>query len=137
MLGETSLAMKELPDREFTVVGVGGWAVREDARAVDALPPERVVREGVEFVPAEFLGEEAVDVGGSEDLGKVARVSERVREPAVDRLDAVMLEEESLPEDELASERFTRREIGVRLHPHAPDRLELAGADEVLHLFEE
>ena len=37
------------------VVGVGGREVGEDAGAVDPLPPERVVREGVGLVPRHLL----------------------------------------------------------------------------------
>ena len=58
LLGEVALGAGELVAGEVGVVGVDRREVREDAGAVDALPPERVVREAVRLVPGDLLGEE-------------------------------------------------------------------------------
>ena len=58
LLGELARGPGQLLARRRGVVGVDGREVREDPGAVDALPPEGVVRELVGLVPRHLLGEE-------------------------------------------------------------------------------
>ncbi len=103
--------------------------MREDARAVDALPVEGVVRERIGLVPRDLLGEEVVHPGLARDLRERARVAERVGQPDLARLVAQLLQEEPLALHELAGQRLRAGHVGVRLHPHPADRHEAALGD--------
>ena len=101
----------------------------EDAAAVDALPPERVVREAVDLAPRHLLGQEPGDPGLAQDLRQRGAVAEHVWQPQVGGLPAELLDEEALAVDDLAHQGLARRDVAVGLHPHAADRLELAAFD--------
>src|SRR5262245_59145314 len=58
LVREVAHGVRELRAGQIAVVRVDRWKVREDPRAVDALPGERVVREPVRLVPRQFLAEE-------------------------------------------------------------------------------
>ena len=66
------------PDSD-AVVGVDGREVGEDPGAVDALPPEGVVRELVGLVPRDLLGEEPARARQLDDLRQRRRRSRRCR----------------------------------------------------------
>ena len=132
-LRELALALRELAHTHVAVVGVGGREVREDARAVDALPPERAVREPVDLAPRHLLRQEGRDPGLLQDLRERGRVAEHVGQPEVGRLAPELVEEEALAVHDLANQRLTRRDVAVGLDPHAPDRLEPTGRHLVAH----
>jgi hypothetical protein len=58
VIAEVALAERHLLAGDLGVVGVDRREVGEHPGAVEALPPERVVREAVLLVPAELLGDE-------------------------------------------------------------------------------
>ena len=62
------------------------------------------------------------------DLGQGGGIAEHVGQPDVVGLDPELLEVEALAVDDLADQRLARRNVAVRLHPHAPGRLEAASA---------
>ena len=96
----------ELLTREITVVGVRRREVREDARPVDALPPEGVVLGRVGVVPGQFLGQEVVAARLFDQLRQVARVAEHVGQPKDPRLITELVHEEALAVQQLADERL-------------------------------
>ena len=53
----------------------------EAGGAIDALPDEGVVGEGVGEAPAQLLGDKPFHSGTHHDLGKLGRVAEGVRQP--------------------------------------------------------
>ena len=72
--------------RQLGVVGVDRREVGEDPGAVDALPPERVVREPVGLVPGDLLGEEPARARPAATIcGSAAGVAERVGQPDLRR----------------------------------------------------
>src|SRR5699024_6192879 len=58
LLLEVALEVGELGPGQRPVVGIGRREVGEDAGAVDALPAEGVVGEGVGLIPGDLLGQE-------------------------------------------------------------------------------
>ena len=129
LLREVALGVRELFARQLADVGVDGREVREDARAVDALPPEGVVRHGVDLVPRDLLRQEPARPGGRDDLRQGARVAERVGHPGLLALDPELIQEELLARDELAGHRLAAGHVGVTLDPHAADGNELPRSD--------
>ncbi len=121
--------VRHLLAAEVGVVGVDGREVGEDTGAVDALPPEGVVREPVDLAPGDLLRQEPRRAGQLHELGHGRRVAEGVRQPHLLRLDAELVQEELLPVQELPGHRLAADHVGVRLHPHAADRHELPGLD--------
>ena len=85
----------------------------EHSTAVDALPPERVVRHRVDLVPGDLLGEEPPRARRADDLGECCGVTEGIRQPDLLGLDPEVLEEESLAGDELAGQRLPAWHVGV------------------------
>ena len=133
-LAVVRLVVLELLGHQVRVVGVLRREVRDDARAVDALPHERVVRELVVAVPGELLREEEADAALAQDLRQLAGVAEDVGEPEVARDDAELLLEEALPDEALAHERLARGDVAVGLDPHAALHLPAAVGDGLLDL---
>ena len=129
LLAVAALRPGQFPAGELGVVGVHRREVREQAGAVDALPPEGGVRHGVRFVPGNLLGQEPAHAGGPGDLRQGRGVAERVRQPHHLRLHVEMLPEEPLPGRELPGQGLTAGHVRVRLHPHAPGGHEPSGAD--------
>ena len=66
---------RELGRCDLGVVGVDRREVGEHLRSVEALPPERAVRELVLLVPAQLLGDEPVHAAGGEHLRQTGRDS--------------------------------------------------------------
>ena len=94
--------------------------MHEHARAVDALPVEGAVGKVVDPVPGELDGLEPIHSALAQDLWQISVVAEGVRKPAQPQL--VVGEREFLPKESpadecLSYERFTRGQVGVRLHP--------------------
>ena len=106
VLGEAAHRVGHLLGHDLGVVGVDGREVGEHAGAVDALPPERRVREAVLAVPRQLLGDEAVHPAGHEHLRQPGRVAEHVGDPHLAAADAELLLEEALPEHDLAHDRL-------------------------------
>ncbi len=125
-LAELAGRLAELLARELRVVGVHRREVRQHARPVDALPPERVVREDVDLVPGDLLREEPVEPRAADELRQGRRVAERVGQPHPVRTQAELPLEEPLRLRELARQRLTRRHHRVGLDPHAAQRQEPA-----------
>ena len=127
----------ELLGGDLGVVGVDRWEVREHPGAVEALPPERAVREQVLLVPTELLGDEAVHAPGGEHLREPGRVAEHVGDPHLGAAVAELLLEVPLAEHDLTHETLARWQVHVRLDPHAADRHPLAALDPLDDLREQ
>jgi hypothetical protein len=118
--------VRELGTGQLRVVRVDRREVREDARSVDPLPLEAVVRKLVDLVPRDLLRQKVVGAGGTGDLGQRSAVAERVGQPDLARLIPELLQEEALARDELARHRLGAGHVGVRFDPHPADRHEPA-----------
>ena len=124
LVGEVLLRPGEVRAREHRVVGVDRREVREDARAVDALPEEGVVRKAVGLVPRDLLREEVLGACGSRDLRDGGREAEGVGQPHLARVHPELVAEESRPLDELPHQRLAADQVRVGLDPHPADRHE-------------
>ena len=133
----TVLTGGHLTDGEVAVVGVGRREVCQQAAAVMALPPEGGVWKSVGVVPGHLLGDERGDACLTSDLRQRGRVAEDIRNPQFVRLDPELLGEESLAVHQLAHEGLARWDVGVRLDPHASDRLPPFRSDLFRDLLEQ
>ena len=136
-LAVVRLVLAEFLGPQARIVVVLRREMRDDARSVDALPDERIVRELVVAVPRELLREEEADSALLEDLRELAGVAENVGKPEVPRNDAELLLEETLADETLAHERFARGDVAVRLDPHAALHFPTAVRDGLFHFFVE
>ncbi len=125
-VGEVLFCMGQLGAREHRIIGVDRREVREDARAVDPLPEEGVMRKPVRLVPRDLLREEVFGTGGPRDLRQRGGVAERVGQPHLAGMHTELLHEEPRALDELPHERFAPDQVRVRFDPHAADRHEPA-----------
>jgi len=119
VVGEVARGEAELRRGDQGVVGVDGGEVREHPRAVEALPPERVVGEPVRFVPAELLGEEPLCAAERDDLRQGRGVAEVVRQERAVATPPEPALERTLALRHLAQQALAVRQVEVRLHPHA------------------
>ena len=87
--------------------------------------------------PRKLLGKEVIHPGESDELRKSASQTETVRQPRGLTTDSEPTLEETLTEDELTGETFTRRHIGVVFYPGTADRVELSFKDLGLDTFEQ
>ena len=133
---EVALGVGELASREIGVVGVGAWEVGEDAGAVDALPPERVVGELVDLVPADLLGEEVLHAGELGELGERAGVAERVGQPSSLASNAEFLLKVLLSINKLSRQRLSRWHVRVVLDPRTTDEVEFSFEYLLFNTFE-
>ena len=78
---EVLLGVVEFLNLAPSSIGIRRREVGEDARAVDAFPHERVVRELGGIVPRDLLREEPFVPGTAGDLRPCAGVAEAVRQP--------------------------------------------------------
>ena len=124
LLLEVALEVGQLLTGEHAVVGVGRREVGEHAGAVDALPAEGVVGEGVDLVPGDLLGQEELVTGQRRDLRQCGGVAEGVRQPGLPGLHPEVLQEEPLAGHELAGHGLGAGHVGIRLHPHPAHRCE-------------
>jgi hypothetical protein len=115
--------------RDLGVVRVDGREVGEHPRAVEALPPERAVGEGVLLVPAELLGDESTHAAGGEHLRESGGVAEHVGDPDLGATAAELLLEPALTEHDLTHQALAGGQVHVGFHPHAADRNPLAPLD--------
>src|SRR5699024_2488109 len=111
--------------------------MREDAGAVDALPVEAVMGEGVGVVPGDLLGQEPVEAGAPSELRQSTGVPEAVWQPDSVGLDAEAFPEVGHAEQELADQGLTGGHHRIRFDPHSADREEAAFSDPLLDLREE
>ena len=81
LVQEVALRIHQLVHAHPRAVGIRGREVRENTRAIDALPHERVVRELGGVVPRDLLREEPFVPGTAGDLRPCAGVAEAVRQP--------------------------------------------------------
>ena len=109
----------------------------EHPSAVQALPPEEVVRESVGLRPVQLGGEEAVETGGPEQLGQGGREPEAVRQPAHPVTLAELPFQPRLPPQQLPRDRFSADHVHVGLDPHAAGRLPAAPGGQVSDPLEE
>ena len=79
LVQEVALRIHQLMHAHPRAVGIRGREVRENTRAIDALPHERVVRELGGVVPRDLLREEPVESCTTGDLRPRAGVAETVR----------------------------------------------------------
>ena len=79
LVQEVALRIHQLMHAHPRAVGIRGREVRENTRAIDALPHERVVRELGGVVPRDLLREEPVESCTAGDLRPRAGVAETVR----------------------------------------------------------
>ena len=79
LVQEVALRIHQLVHAHPRAVGIRGREVRENTRAIDALPHERVVRELGGVVPRDLLREEPVESCTAGDLRPRAGVAETVR----------------------------------------------------------
>ncbi len=129
VLGEALHRPAQLGWRDLGAVGVDGRKVGQHAAAVDALPPERLVRETVGLVPRQLLRHEPAHPSGGEDLRQASRIAEHVGDPHLGRRDPEVLGEPPLTVDDLAGDALPRRQVHVRFDPHPSDRYPLPGGD--------
>ena len=129
VLGEAPHRVRQLLGLDLGVVGVDRREVGQHPRPVEALPPERGVREPVLAVPRQLLGDEPLHAAGGEDLGQPGGVAEHVGDPHLATAHAEVLLEEALPEHDLADDALAGRQVHVGLDPHPAGRDPLAGAD--------
>ena len=129
--------MCKLVSREVRVIGLHRREVGKHRRAVDALPPERMMRKAIGRVPRQLLGDEPFDAHVTQNLRQVRVVPEHVGQPPFGAFDPEVLLEEPLSMGELANERLTAAEVGIGLHPHPshrnPRALGDCGADVAEH----
>src|SRR5690606_25756787 len=111
--------------------------VRQDLAAVDALPHEEVVREGVCLAPGHLDGEEVLDAATEQDLRHGGGEAEDVRQPCRRVTDAEGALEVALAVEELADIGLAAADLAVRLDPHAADRLPAAFLHALLNLLEQ
>ncbi len=111
--------------------------VRQDLAAVDALPHEEVVREGVGLAPGHLDGEEVLDAATEQDLRHGGGEAEDVRQPCRRVTDAEGALEVALAVEELADIGLAAADLAVRLDPHAADRLPAAFLHALLNLLEQ
>ena len=131
------LDVREFFAGELAVVGVGGREVRVLGRAVDALPPERVVREHGELVPADLLGEEVRIARGGANLRERARISEGIGQPGFCGFEPKLAKEKALALNELPGHCLGAGHVRVGLDPHATHGNETAARDVRLDAFEQ
>ena len=114
------------------VVLAGRRKVREHLGAVYALPPESIVGIEVVFRPAQLTGHKVIHVAQLHDLRQRGGIAEHVRQPEDAVVLAEFLAEELLAIQELAYQRFARRDVAVGLDPHAAFRLPAAIGNRLL-----
>jgi len=99
--------------------------VRQHARAVQALPPEAVIRQVVVLVPADLDGEEVFQPGLLDQLRQRPGIAEHIRQPQHRRLcpRPEVLPKEAAAQQKLAGQRLRAADVAVGLNPHPTDRL--------------
>ena len=97
LVAEVGRRVGQVGAGQVGVVGVDRREVGEHSGAVDALPPEGVVREGVGGVPRDLLGQEPPHPGQRHDLRQRGGVAERVGQPDLVGLDPEVLRKYRLP----------------------------------------
>ncbi|KXK10557.1 MAG: hypothetical protein UZ18_ATM001002446, partial [Armatimonadetes bacterium OLB18] len=130
-------ALENLTGRAIPDVGVGRGEVRPNLRAVDALPPEGVVRELVELVPTDLLRQEVLDAELNEDLRQRGGVSEHVGKPHIDRRDSQLFAKVLSTVKELPHQGLPAGQVAVGFDPHGPNRLPSALSGRVADALEE
>jgi len=88
-------------------------------------------------LPRKLLCKEVIHPSKSDELRKSTGQAETVRQPRGLATDSKPALEETLAEDELTGETFTRRHIGVVLYPRTTDRVELSFEDLGLDTLEQ
>ena len=138
---------ERLGDVGHRVVGAGeGTAhfldraeVRQDLRAVDALPEEGIEGQAVVLAPADLDGHEIAQARLLDQLRQRPGIAEDIGQPQHGRFGvlAKVFAEETAPEQELAREGFRAAQVAVRFDPHATHRLPTPFFDLLLDGFEQ
>ena len=134
---EVLLGVVEFLNLAPSSISIRRREVGEDARAVDAFPHERVVRELGGIVPRDLLREEPFVPGTAGDLRPCAGVSEAVRQPYALGLHTEMFLEVFAAICNLANQRFAGGQHAIGFHPHAADRDEPTFFDALFHALED
>ncbi|MNC26274.1 hypothetical protein D3C75_743990 [compost metagenome] len=111
--------------------------IRKHRGAVNADPMEQIVWEHVGVIPAQLSSHEITYAAMPHNLRKRCTVAEGIRQPFNVRGFAEFLQVEPLAVEHLAHQRFPARDVEVRLHPHAADKLPAAFADSLFDLGEQ
>jgi len=92
------------------------------------IPDQNTTRETIPVgnPPRKLLRKEVVHPSKPDKLRKGTSQAETVRQPRSLATDSKPALEETLTEDELTGETFTRRHVRVVLYPRATDRVELS-----------
>ena len=103
--------------------------MRHHPAAVNALPPEQVVRKLVPRLPVQFPGPERAQPAARQNLRQPRIIPENIRQPAQRRPRPEFLLAKLDAVQHLPDERLTGGDIGVRLHPHGPGGLPASRRD--------
>ena len=87
----------------------------------------------VQLVPRELLRQEIVAAGLGDELRKGRGIAEDIGQPDILGLVSKLLHEEALAMQQLADQRFARRQVAVWLDPHRADRFPLPDGDLLAH----
>lgn len=108
-----------------------------DPAAVDPLPLEEVVGEGVGLVPGQLGRQEAGDPGTARELRQGTGEAEGIRQPGDRAAPAEALLEVPLAVQELPHESLSTHHLAVRLDPAPADRLPAPLGESLAHAFEQ
>ena len=116
------------------VVGVIVREVGEHLAAIGRLPPEELEGELIGVVPRGFLRDKVIHAGALVDLRQLPGVAKRIGIPADADVDAVLLLEPALANENAAHLGFAVGHVQVGLDPHAAYDLPAAFLDALLDL---
>src|SRR5690554_1004677 len=107
-------------------------------RAIQTLPPERLIRQAVELVPANLVRDEVSNAGARDQLRQRPGITKRVGQPENRRLDvAKALPEISPAKQKLPHQRFGPAGVAIRLDPRTADHFPAALGHALADLFEQ
>ena len=99
--------------------------MRQNLRAVQALPPERIEWEFIGLIPADFDRKKILQTRQLHQLRQIPRVAKDIRQPQHGgfRAHAKFLGEVIAPQQKLAGQRFAAADVAIGFDPHAADDL--------------
>ena len=109
-------AADHVPGRDPRIVLL--ISMRQDPCAVNSLPPEIIVREGLAFriLPDQLLGGKIGHAAPGKDLGKRRRKAEAVRQPGHPAVRAELLLKPFLSVQKLSDQAFPAGHVGIAFH---------------------
>ena len=81
--------------------------MRENLRAVNPLPPKRIIGKLIVLVPADLCRHKVFHTRFFHDLGHRSRIAEHIRQPYQCRFPAKLLANKAFPVHKLSDERFS------------------------------